>query len=219
MTHPHPSARLTGALFLLPLLAYGTGSYLIASLTSRYEDLASLRSARQQLMTGALLLLLNSITVVVIAIRLYPVLKAQHRQTGLYYLCARIMEALMLIVGLMGLLLLFPVGDGISKANVADPYSTAMLYRVATQSNDVAYQLAMIILGVGSIPFCYLLLRSELIPAPLAWMGLSGYALLALGACLELFGYNYGIVLSLPGGSFEVGLAAWLMAKGWRGNT
>lgn len=219
MTHSKTSARITGALFLLPLLAYGTGGYLIASLISRYEDLASIAAARQQLMTGALLLLLNSITVVVIAIRLYPVLKAQNQQIGLYYLCARIMEALILILGLMSLLQLFTVGDGAGKTNLADPYSTDLLYRMAMQSHDDAYQLAMIVLGIGSMPFCYLLLRSGLIPTPLAWMGLLGYALLALGSCFELFGYNYGTMLSLPGGLFEVGLAIWLMAKGWRPNT
>lgn len=219
MIHPQASARLTGALFLVPLLAYGTGNYLIASLTTHYEDLASITAARRQLMAGALLLLLNSITAVVIAIRLYPLLKAQRQPIGLYYLCARIMEALILILGLLSLLQLFALGKGMGHTNAADPYVTEMLYRLATQGNFHAYQLAMIVLGLGSIPFCYLLLRSALIPALLAWTGLLGYGLLAFGACLELFGYGYGMVFSLPGGLFEVGLATWLMAKGWRSNT
>lgn len=206
--------RLTGALFLIPLVAYGIGSNLILSLASDPGDLPSIASSRPQLMTAALLLLLNSLCVTAIAILLYPVLKRYHPRTGLWYLSARMMEALILLVGLICLLLLFTVSTESSKTNLADPTCTGLFFQIATQGNFWAYQLAMIILGLGSIPFCHLLFRERLIPAYLSGMGLLGYILLALGACLELFGYRVGILLSLPGGLFEVIFGIWLMLKG-----
>ncbi len=209
-------ARLAGALFLIPLLAYGIGSNLIASLGNGPDDLPLLASARPQLITGALLLVLNSITVTAIAIVLYPVLKRYHPRAGLWYLAARVMEALILIVGLIGLLLLYTLSAEQAKTNLADPTCTDFFFQMATQTNFWAYQLAMLILGLGSLPFCHLLFKTGLVPASLAILGLLGYILLALGSCLELFGYPVGILLSLPGGLFELSFGVWLMLKGFR---
>lgn len=216
MTTNQLPVRMAGALFLIPLLAYGIGSNLIASLTTAPGHLLSIAASRPQLMTAALLLVLNSLCVTAIAIVLYPVLKRYHPRTGLWYLAARIMEALILLVGLISLLLLFTLSGEYAKTNLADPTCTDLFFQMATQSNFWAYQLAMIILGLGSIPFCYLLFKERLIPAFLSILGLLGYILLALGACLELFGYRVGILLSLPGGLFEVIFGIWLMLKGFR---
>lgn len=208
--------RITGALFLIPLLAYGIGSNLISSLAKEPGDLLSVASSRPQLMTAALLLVLNSLCVTAIAILLYPVLKRYHPRTGLWYLAARMMEALILLVGLICLLLLFTLSTESAKTNLADPTCTGLFFQMAMQGNFWAYQLAMIILGLGSIPFCYLLFRQRLVPAYLSIAGLLGYMLLTLGACLELFGYRLGILLSLPGGLFEVIFGIRLMLKGFR---
>jgi hypothetical protein len=208
--------RLTGALFLIPLLAYGIGSNLISSLAAEPGHLPSIAASRPQMMTAALLLLLNSLSVTAIAILLYPVLKRYHPRVGLWYLAARMMEALILLVGLISVLLLFTLSTACAKTNLADPTCTDLFFQMAKQGNFWAYQLAMIILGLGSIPFCHLLFKERLIPAPLSVLGLLGYLLLALGACLELFGYPLGILLSLPGGLFEVIFGIWLMLKGFR---
>lgn len=208
--------RLAGAFFLIPLLAYGIGSNLISSLATEAGSLTSIASSRPQMMTGALLVLINSLCVTAIAILLYPVLKSYSVRTGLWYLAARMMEALILIVGLIGLLLLFTLSTESAQTNPADPACTNLFFQMVKQSNFWAYQLAMIILGLGSIPFCHLLFRERLIPAFLSILGLLGYSLLALGACLELFGHPVGILLSLPGGLFEFSFGLWLMLKGFR---
>lgn len=214
-THQLP-VRITGALFLIPLLAYGIGSNLISSLAAEPGHLFSIAAARPQMMTAALLLVLNSLSVTSIAVLLYPLLKRYHPRTGLWYLAARMMEALILLVGLISLLLLFTLSTAYTKTNLADPTCADLFFQMATQGNFWAYQLAMIILGLGSIPFCHLLFKERLIPAWLSVLGLLGYLLLALGACLELFGYQVGILLSLPGGLFEVIFGIWLMLKGFR---
>ena len=208
--------RVAGALFLIPLLAYGIGSTLILSLGKAPGHLLTISYARPQMMTGALLMVLNSLSVTAIAIVLYPILKRYHPWIGLWYLASRIMEALILLVGLISLLLMFTLSTEYAKTNPADPTCTGLFFQMATQSNVWAYQLAMIILGLGSIPFCHLLFKQRLVPAFLSILGLLGYVLLTLGACLELFGYPVGILLSLPGGLFEIIFGMWLMAKGFR---
>lgn len=208
--------RLAGAFFLIPLVAYGIGSNLMSSLANEPGPLSAIASSRPQMMTAALLLLFNSLSVVAIAILLYPTLKRYNQRTGLWYLVARMMEAIILLVGLISLLLLFTLSTEYAKTNLADPTCVDLSFQMAIQGNFWAYQLAMIILGLGSIPFCHLLFQERLIPAFLSVLGLLGYSLLALGACLELFGYRVGILLSLPGGLFELIFGVWLMLKGFR---
>ena len=62
---------------------------------------------------------------------------------------------------------------------------------------------------------CWLLLRTGLIPRPLAILGLIGYPILAAGTIAELFGIHIGLLLTIPGGLFELTLAFWLLIKGF----
>lgn len=218
MKHHQTAVRAAGILFLIPLLAYGIGSSLIAPLSGGSHLLPSVASSRAQLMTGALLLVLNSICVTAIAVVLYPELKRYGQRTGLWYLCMRIMEALLLLVGLICLLWLLTLSTDASTGPTG-PGCTDLLFRMAVEGNFRAYQLAMIILGLGSLPLCYLLFKERLVPAALSILGLLGYALLALGACLELFGYSVGVLLSVPGGLFEVIFGIRLIVKGFRLST
>ena len=87
------------------------------------------------------------------------------------------------------------------------------------RANDLAYQLAMIILGLGSVPFCWVLMRDRFLPGWLASYGIVGYVLLAAGALLQLFGFAVGLVFSIPGGLFEVAFGLILIARGFRAPT
>src|SRR6478735_5191076 len=59
-------------------------------------------------------------------------------------------------------------------------------------------------IGIGSLFFCALLLRTGLVPRWLAAWGFIGYACFAAGNLLELFGLaGAALVASIPGGLFE----------------
>jgi hypothetical protein len=45
---------------------------------------------------------------------------------------------------------------------------------------------------------------------------LVGYAILMAGTIAEIFGIHIGVMLSIPGGLFEVGLGFWLIIKGFQ---
>jgi hypothetical protein len=74
----------------------------------------------------------------------------------------------------------------------------------------------MLVLGVGSMPFCSALLRGQFVPGWLAVWGIVGYAVLSAGALLELVGLTVGLALAIPGGLFEVALGLTLIARGFR---
>ena len=54
-----------------------------------------------------------------------------------------------------------------------------------------------------------------MVPRALALWGVAGYAIHLAGAIAEIFGVHVGLVLSLPGGLFEVAFGIWLIAKGF----
>jgi hypothetical protein len=142
---------------------------------------------------GVGLMLLNSVVVGTIGAIVFWALRSRHSRMTVIYLVARTLEAALLAVGVILL------------ASTASP-----------EGNDLAYQLAMTILGIGSVPFCWVLLKDRFLPGWLAIYGIVGYVLLAVGALLQLFGFAVGLVFSIPGGLFEIALGLILIARGFR---
>jgi Domain of unknown function (DUF4386) len=142
---------------------------------------------------GVVLMLLNSVVVATIGAIVFRALRGRHsRMTGIY-LVTRTLEAVLLAIGVL-----------------------LMVSTASPEGNDLAYQSAMIILGVGSVPFCWVLVKDRFLPGWLAIYGILGYVLLAVGALLQLFGFDVGLVLSIPGGLFEIALGLILIARGFR---
>ncbi|MEJ1112299.1 MULTISPECIES: DUF4386 family protein [unclassified Kribbella] len=153
-------ARLIGVLFLLAFALYGSGV--------------------------DVLMLLNSVDVIAIGVLAFPVLRRTHKLGAYAYLASRILEGVLLAVGVL-----------------------------AANDSEVVYWVAMIGLALGSLFFCRVLLTARLIPRPLAVLGLIGYTALAGGGILELLGYGVGLVFSIPGGLFELILGVLLIVRGF----
>ena len=187
--------RLTGLLFILPLLAYGFGNSFLESAMSDPENQTALG-------LGIVLVSLNSVIVAILGFRLFPVIQP-HKRTAVLYCMTRLLEALLLLIGL-----------GILVSAI-----TTNELEAAKANQFLLYQLAMLILGIGSVFFCLTLYQLKRLPAWLAIAGLIGYALLAIGSVAELIGFPIGIVLSIPGGLFELTLGIWLLVKGWKPST
>ena len=195
------NVRWIGGLFLAAMVLYGVGNTLISS--------SSMTSDSLRLGLGILLSFGNSVAVVVLAVMIYPYLETYNKQIALGYLCTRLMESLLLAVGMVSLVSVV----GLQQSHPNEDAAQVIVMAVQ-KSNFWAYQLAMLTLGVGSIGFCYTLWKLKWVPAFLAIWGLVGYLGLALGAISELFGYPIGLIMSLPGGLFEVAFGIWLCLKG-----
>ena len=80
----------------------------------------------------------------------------------------------------------------------------------------MAYSIGEATLGVGGLFLCSLLFRTRLIPRFVAVGGFVGYVSLMVGMIAEIFGIHIGLILSVPGIFFEVGLPLWLFIKGFQ---
>jgi hypothetical protein len=208
-------SRLIGALFLLGFLSYGVGSALANSVVGGEGFLPQVSAHETTLLFGAFLMLLNSAVDVGKGVLFFPILERHSKRTALAYLSAMIVEVALLSVGALALLMIAPLADRSSDAGAIRADWATTLGSLAVDANTMAYQLGELSLAIGCIFLCALLLRTRLIPRPLAIGGLIGYPLLALGSVAEVFGLHIGLAFSIPGGLFEVALGCWLLVKGF----
>lgn len=197
--------RIAGVLFLSAFLAYGIGTGMVTGIIEATNPIVELTFKRLQFITGAALMLLNSAIVASIGLLLFPMLVRFNRAIAWSYLATRVIEAIALASGVMSLLLLVATESQVTQ--------TAIM--TASRSNFFAYQTGMASLGFGSLFFCALLYRYRIVPRFLAAWGFVGYAVFFAGAVLEIAGLPYGIMLSIPGGLFEIAFGIWLIAKGF----
>jgi Domain of unknown function (DUF4386) len=209
-------SRLIGALFLLGFVFYGVGHALVTSVLGAPTFLSTISAHQTTLVLGAFLMLLNSLVVVGMAVLFFPILENHGKRTALAYLASRIVEAVLLAVGVLCLLMILPLAQHAVDAGEASAAWAKALGSLAIQSNTMAYQIAEMSLGLGGVFLCTLLFRTRLIPRFLAGWGVIGYALFLAGAITEILGIHIGLMLSIPGGLFEIVFAFWLLLKGFQ---
>lgn len=220
-TDAEPSSQraysaVIGALFVSAFFLYGIGFGLVTSVTGAPAYLATLAAHQLTLTFGGFLMLLNSVAVVGLGVLFFPILAKHGQRTALTYLIARIVEGVFLAIGVLSLLMLLPLGQLSVDAGEASRGWATALGSLLTQSNTMAYQIAMMSLGFSSLFFCALLLRTRLIPRFLAVWGFVGYAIFMTGAIADIFGLHIGVILSVPGGLFELVFGLWLIFKGFQ---
>ncbi len=205
------NSRLAGAFFILVMFAYATGDQLLGSAKHVFDATGQVPTL--QTAFGALLIWLNCAGVVAIGALLMPVFREKNPALAYTYFAARIMEGILLLVGAVFLLLRISLMELFAPT---DPDSIKLFSELLLRGNFYAFQLSMITLGVASVAVFGWLLRTGLLPRWVAAAGVAGYALLLGGAVAELFGQKIGVLLSIPGGLFELFFGGWLIAKGFR---
>jgi Domain of unknown function (DUF4386) len=209
-------SRLIGALFLVGFLFYGVGAALVTSVTGGPDFVSTISANQTTLIVGAFLMLLNTVVDVGKGVLFFPILENHGRRSALAYLAFIVVQVVLLDVGVVGLLMIVPLGQQAIDAGQASAAWAQVLGSLLSQWNTMAYSIGEATLAVGGLFLCSLLFRTRLIPRFLAVGGLIGYVSLMVGMIAEIFGIHVGLMLSIPGIFFEVGLPVWLFIKGFR---
>ena len=183
-------AIVVGVLFFAATISYAVGNALITSALKAPDALSNPNFS--QIRIGVLLELLDAAAVVGIGLLLFLILRKYSGGMARGYAGSRIIEAVVIIVSALSAPLLL----------------TLTVY-------DLAFQIAMIALGAGSLLLCYVLYKFRLVPRALSVLGFVGYIAIFAYALLEIFGQNIGLVLFAPGAIFEIAFPLWLIVKGF----
>lgn len=204
-----------GILFFSAIAFYGIGSFFIEPILQANGFVSDDVHTRGKLITGAILMLLNSVVVVCIATLMYPEIEKYSKVIAVSYLASRLIESVLLSIGVIGILTIITLSYAISPAAIQQQEYIRIIGIFLVKINYFSYQVAMIFLGIGSMAFCFALFGLRLIPRILSAFGFLGYAALVVGASAEIYGYSIGLLLSIPGGIFELVFATWLIYKGF----
>lgn len=214
-------ARIAGSLFVLTVLmgmvdSYVAGPVLRGAPTTIHEHAGAV-------LVGGLMRLFMSIGVVGIALAFFPVIRRTNEPVAVGYLVFRTAECVLLCLGFCSHVFLIGLSRSHAAGMLPDPGLLLALAQGALGFSRTTYQMAMVILGLGSVWLWWVVLRARLVPGWIATLGVAGYVLLWLSAVLDLAGIvdtieGKGALLYVPGGLFElVVLPGWLWVRGFAG--
>lgn len=203
-------SRTTGFLFIAASAAAIIGGSLALPAT---DGTALDEVSRGQVVTGALIEVVLALSVVAIAVTLYPVLRRTDPGMALGYVAIRTLEAVLVLVGVVSVLVI--VSPELGAAIAADPR-----HGVLVDLREWSFTLGpVLVFSVSAIVLNGLLLRGSLVPRWLAWWGLVGGALLLVRGVVELYDASLAVVvqglMAAPIGLQEMVLAIWLIVRGF----
>lgn len=212
------NAVIIGALFIFTMLSGIIDAYYVAPVFK--NPITNILPIDDKLLVGVFSILIMAVGIVFIAITFFPVIKKQSETIAITYVILRSIECLLLILGSICYLTIIAL-RGVSL-HEADSSIYAIGITLALKIKYYGYQLAMILLGFGSLFLTYSLYKSRIIPRFLSIWGGIGYLFLLLSAVLDILGVinttsGLGLVLYIPGGLWElIVFPLWLFFKGFK---
>jgi hypothetical protein len=213
------NARIAGAAFLL-YIVFGIAGMILSARASGGEGIAGRLSSMAQNETtvrvGAVLALATGFVALALGAALFALTRDQDPDLAMLALLCRVCEAMMAGISVpltIGLLSLATAGGPTSP----DPAATNAIGSFVLAARQWMPVVAATFFAVGSLLFCWLLLRGRMIPISLAWLGVFASVLLVVVLPLQLAGFLRGAVTQLvwiPMAAFEIPLAVWLLVKG-----
>jgi len=205
-----------GIFFIIVFLTYGTGSALIASVTEAPTFLTEIHTNGSRIIIGAILIaLIHTFVNIGLPVVMLPILKKFSKTLSYGYLSAAIAATTMAVVGTLFTFLLLPLSAEYVQAGSSAGPQFETIGNLLVQAGSYSYYLSMAIWGLGGLLFVSALFISKLVPRFFPIWGAIGYAIFIIGMVCELFGIEIGLLLSLPGGLFEIGLSLLLIFKGF----
>ncbi|WP_307704466.1 DUF4386 domain-containing protein [Streptomyces sp. V1I6] len=213
------TAVVAGAFFLLTEVAAIAGLALYDPVLHDTHYILG-PGADTRVFLGALFEIVLAAAVIGTGVVLFPVLKKQNEGAALGYVCARLLEAAVIIVGIISVLSLVKLRKAFEGAADSDTASLLRIGKTLVAIHDWTFLIGPnFILGANSLILAWLMYRAKLVPRSIAVLGLAGGALICTSATAVMFGlYEQisvaGSIAAIPVFTWEVALAAWLITKG-----
>ncbi|WP_281205545.1 DUF4386 domain-containing protein [Streptomyces sp. Isolate_45] len=212
MSPDRRTAVATGALFLLTEVAAIAGAVLYRPLLGGPVGRLA-QGADTRALLGVLCEVVLVVAVAGTGAALFPVLRRHGEGLALGYAFGRLLEAAVITLGTVAVLALVTLRRDPGTADGADVALAAV--------HDWTFLLGPnIALGLNTVLLAYMAYRARLVPRPIAVLGLIGGPLICASAVAVMFGaYTQlsvaGAVAALPVFAWELGLAGWLIVRGF----
>jgi hypothetical protein len=220
MTPLRKTALVAGIFYLITFISIPT-LFLYGNLKTDQNFITS-SGSNTSVLLGAFLEVIVALAGIGTAIALFPVIKRQNEGMALGFAAVRTLEAAMIFTGVLSLLTLVHLRQGLGTAAGLDRDSL-----VTTGASLVSIYNGTLLLGQTLMPCLSavllgtLMYRSGLVPRAIPLVGLIGAPLLITSTIAAFFGVipqlsAWSAIATLPVALWELSLGLWLTFKGFK---
>jgi hypothetical protein len=206
-------------LYIIGTVAGGLSVVLMGPILNTQDYLLSVSANQNQVIAGALLVLAMGLSLAMIPVLMFPILKKHSEALAVGYVVFRgALETFITIATAISWLLLVRLSQAYVQAGSLGTSSFQTLGTLLQA--DEAGSIGAIIFPLGALMFYYLLFKSRLIPRWISGWGLIAIIPYLAEPLLVMFGLiksssTIGTVLFLPMAIQEMVMAVWLIVKGF----
>jgi len=211
------NARIAGFTFLVYIAAAFPAMVLFGRATGAHGIAAQLAGIAQHAASvriSVILELVGALSALVLAVTLYAITRLVDADLAMLAFACRVVEGVSGAIGVNSSAKLIWLA---TAAGTNAPDAETVRIVGATLLTHQGGSVTATFFAIGSTLFSFLLLRGRMIPAPLAWLGVIGSAMLVIGLPLQFGGFirdsGFGLMW-LPAAIFELTLGPWLIIKG-----
>jgi hypothetical protein len=212
---------LVGVLFMLTAVAAIIGLALYQPILIDADYIVKGSANETQVLWGAFCELILAFSVIGTSIMMYPILNKENESLAIGYVCFRLLEATIIIIGIISLLSVVTLNQEFAKAINPDVISFLTAGKLLVTVHNWTFLFGPnLALGPGTLMMSYILYKSKLVPCFIYILGLVGGPLIFASAVLVMFGLFpqisvWGALLAIPVFVFEMTLAVRLIGKGF----
>ena len=214
------TAIIVGVLYIIGTVAGILCKVLIGSIQNDLNLLTKVTANENQIIMGALFLLIMGLALAMVPVMMFPILKKHNEALALGYVVYRgALETVTTIAMVIGWLFLTVLSQQYI-AGAPDASNIQSLGTLLLNGNDSISTISQIVFPLGALIFYFLLYQSKLIPRWISGWGFIAAILWIAVTILDLFGIisawsTVQVVLALPIGLQEMVMAVWLIVKGF----
>ena len=215
------TAIIVGILYIIGTVAGILSVVFTEPILNAQDFLFLISEDPSQLIMGALFVLTMGLTLALVPVMMFPILKKQNEALALGYVIFRGgLEAFTYIAIVISWLFVVPLSELFIQAGTPDTSTFQVLGTLLLDTGKIA-SITAIIFPIGALMFYTLLYQTKLIPRWITLWGLIAVILhLVGGGFLDMFGLiepmsTLQIVLALPIALQEMVMAVWFIAKGF----
>ena len=213
------TALVAGVLYVITFVSSIAGAFLLDPVLNNPQYIISAGSDTQVLL-GALFDLVNAFACIGTAVALFSVVKRQHEGLALGFVTSRVVEAVIVVVGVLVVLAVVTLRQ--PGAAGADGATLVVVQRALLAVRGWVVLLGIpVMAGINALLLGTLLYRSRLVPRVIPELGLIGAPLMISSAIGTMFGVNELVSVwsglgAAPIFVWELSLGLWLVIKGFR---
>jgi hypothetical protein len=216
------NALFVGVLFILAAVTAMIGLALYQPILIDTSYIIKGSVSETQVIWGVFCELVLAISIIGISILMYPVLNKENESIAIGYVCFRLLEAIILIIGIISLLTIVTLSHEFT--NEVEPNASSFLTagKLLVSVHHWTFLLGPnLALGPSTLMMSYILYKLKLVPRIISILGLTGGPLIFICAVLVMFGVFlqisfWGVLLAIPVLVYEMTLAVWLIVKGFK---